>query len=108
MQTNEPAVGQVTHAISGEIVATGVTVDAYMEKYAADFCEWVGGTVVKMSPIHVIHDMLSGFLRILFEAYFEQRPIGHVRQAPFVMQSNADLPRREPDLQVILNDNPGT
>ena len=24
------------------------------------------------------------------------------------MQSNADLPRREPDLQVILNDNPGT
>lgn len=91
---------------AGNIIAAGVSLEDYMEHYAANFCEWVEGYVIKMSPVHAIHDALSYWLRQLFEAYFEMRPIGVVRSQPFVMRLPA-FPnrRREPDLLVVLNNN---
>lgn len=106
-----------------DIVATNVTEDEFMQHYAESFHEWIDGTVIKLSPIHMNHDKLSRFLAFLIEAYLEERPVGQLRQAPFVMRlpfeafdDNAtedDKPktkysRREPDLQLILNDNPNT
>ncbi len=98
----------VTSLITGEIVATDVSFEEYLEKYAANFCEWVGGTVEKMSPVHERHDLLTRYVAIVVEAYFDLRPIGTLRQAPFVMRLPATGISREPDLQIILNTNPHT
>jgi Uma2 family endonuclease len=93
--------------ISGQIIATDISAEEYMERYAADFCEWVEGIVIKMSPETLRHDPLIYYVRNLLDVYFTLRPIGKVLDAPFVMRSHPRLPRREPDSQVILNTNSG-
>ena len=98
----------IERKISGEIIATGVSFEDYLEHYAANFCEWVDGEVIRMSPVHDYHDKLSLYLAVLLEAYFEIKPIGTVRHDPFVMKLAEINVSREPDLQVILNTNPGT
>jgi Uma2 family endonuclease len=90
----------------GRVIAVDVSEDEYMQHYAESHHEWVGGAVVKMSPITFQHDELTGYLRELLRAYFALRPVGIVKSAPFVMR--LALPdrttRREPDLQVILGE----
>jgi Uma2 family endonuclease len=92
---------------AGEIVAEPVSVEEYLERYAADHYEWVRGALVKMSPISGKHDDLTGYLSMWLAAYLALNPIGRVRRAPFVMRLDPIEAIREPDLQVILNDNPG-
>lgn len=87
---------------SGDIVALNVSADEYMAQYAEDFHEWVEGVVYKMSPVSGKHDKLSRYLSRLIEGYLAKRPIGELRVAPFVMK--LEKSRREPDLQVILNE----
>jgi Uma2 family endonuclease len=89
-------------AYGGEIIAKNVSEEEYMEQYAEQFCEWVNGVVIKMSPIHIDHDAFFRFLIRLFEAYFVLKPVGQFVVAPFVMRMSAKS-RREPDLQIILN-----
>jgi Uma2 family endonuclease len=89
-----------------EIAATDVSFEDYLARYAHDFYEWDNGLVVKMSPIHEDHDALTYYLHTLFSAYFELRPIGVVRQEPFVMVLRQQHYSPEPDLQIILNTNP--
>ena len=92
---------------SGEIVATDVSAEEYMQHYAADFHEWVKGTVVKMSPVSHTHNKLSKYFTHLFDAYFTLQPVGTLMLQPFVMRVDATESRREPDLQIVLHDNPG-
>jgi Uma2 family endonuclease len=92
---------------AGEVIAIGVSVEDYMAHYAESFHEWVRGAVVKMSPISEQHDQLTAYFRHLFDIYFELNPVGRVRSAPFVMRLETAEISREPDLQVILNSNPG-
>ena len=84
-----------------------VSAEAYMERYAHDYYEWVEGELFKMHPVSLRHDDLSQYLADIFRAYFALNPIGIVRLAPFVMRVDATKSRREPDLQVILESNPG-
>jgi Uma2 family endonuclease len=98
---------QAQSQVTAEIIATGVSFEEYLDKYAGDFCELVEGNVIKMSPIHEDHDKLTRYLASLLDAYFEIRPIGQIRIAPFVMKISSDSPKREPDLQIILNTNLG-
>lgn len=91
--------------LATEIAATNVTFDDYLENYAADYHEWLEGTVYKMSPIHERHDELTRYLATLFMAYFDAKPIGRIRQAPFVMRFKEYNIAREPDIQVILQAN---
>jgi Uma2 family endonuclease len=86
----------------GTVIAENVSFEDYMLRYAENFCEWVDGTVIKMSPIHIVHDRLTDYLRTLLKAYFALRPIGTLGGAPFVMKLEAARSGREPDLQVIL------
>jgi Uma2 family endonuclease len=92
---------------TGEIVAAHVSAEEYMERYAETHHEWVQGVIVRMSPASMVHDALTSYLRKLLEAYFDMSPIGKVLGEPFVMRLEATHSFREPDLQVILNDNPG-
>ena len=90
-----------------DIAAAGVSIEDYLARYAAGFFEWVKGDVIKMAPISARHDDLAGYLRELFRAYFALNPIGRVKSAPFVMRVDAVEIAREPDLQIILDRNPG-
>ena len=93
--------------IQAPIVVTGVSGDDYMAHYAHDFYEWVRGTLIKMSPVTKRHNQITRYLDFLLDTYFSLRPIGEVMTAPFVMRVDATESRREPDLQIILKDNPG-
>lgn len=85
------------------VIAVGVSAEDYMAQYAEAFCEWSDGEVIKMSPVSEDHDSVTQYLLMLLNAYFAHRPIGKLRQAPFVMRMGK---YREPDLQIILNTNP--
>ncbi len=84
-----------------------VSLDEYMDHYAHDHYEWVEGELLKMSPVSEDHDALTGYFYMLLQAYFAYRPIGQTRHEPFVMRLDAINRSREPDLQVILDSNPG-
>ncbi|MEL6149211.1 MAG: Uma2 family endonuclease [Chloroflexota bacterium] len=90
--------------VSRDVVATEVTWDDYMARYAHDFHEWVGGEVVKMSPIHTKHNQISRYLIMLLDAYLTVKPVGVLENAPFVMKLPTANSSREPDIQIILND----
>lgn len=92
--------------VRGEVIATNISEEDYMRDYAHDYCEWVKGDVIKMPPILLRHNHLTDYLRELLKTYFAIKSIGKVISAPFVMRT--EVSRREPDLQVILNDNLGT
>jgi len=85
-----------------------VSVDDYMEHYAHDHYEWVDGELIKIMPGSLLHQNMIAFLLQLLNAYFAFNKIGQVIFESFVMRLDA-FPnrRREPDLQVILNTNPG-
>lgn len=87
-----------------DIIATDVSFEDYLEDHAEHHREWVNGVVVKTVAIVERHDELYSFLRKMLEAYFAFNPIADVRGEPFVMK----LPTRgrEPDIMVIMNDNP--
>lgn len=91
----------------GEVVATDVSLELYMQKYAADHCEYVEGVVIKISPASRLHNRHVYFLFALLDIYFGLRPIGEVIGQPFVMHL-PEFPnrRREPDLLIVLNENP--
>lgn len=97
----------MTEARNDAIVATGVSEADYMASYAADFHEWVEGVVIKMSPVTFSHSELTNYLYILPRTFLQLRPLGRVVSAPFVMKASGEARRREPDLQVVLNSNPG-
>lgn len=97
---------EIVHTPSGEIIATGISEEAYLDKYAAHHCEWIDGTVIKMAPATLRHNTLIGYLATVLNAYFELRPIGVVVQSPFPQRLTEIRVTREPDLMVILNDNP--
>ena len=84
-----------------------VSFEDYLINYAADYYECVSGELNRMAPVSLQHDNLSYYLRQLLETYLELRPIGRVVSAPFVQHLSAIDSSREPDLQVILNTNPG-
>ncbi len=92
---------------AGEIIAAEVTADEYMAHYAETFHEWVRGNIIKMSPVSERHDLLTIYLRLMLDTYFALKPAGCVRNAPFVMRLESADTFREPDIQVILNNNPG-
>lgn len=92
---------------SGEVIAADVPLDEYMARYAQHHCEWIEGMVIKMSPAGFLHNKLIYYLEQLIEAYFEIRPAGVVIGQPFVLRL-PEFPnrRREPDLLIVLDDNP--
>ena len=95
---------EIIYTPSGQIIATGVSEEEYLDKYAEHFCEWVNGTVIKIAPASGRHDETLRYGARLLEAYFEIEPIGVLRQMPFLMRLSTGV-NREPDLLVILNAN---
>lgn len=86
------------------VIALDVSLDEYMEIYAAQHCEWVEGVVIRMSPASLKHNELLNYLYSFFRYYFKLRPIGKVISQPFPLHLPAfPRRRREPDLMIVLN-----
>jgi len=96
-------ISEITYTPSGEIIATGVSEEEYLDKYAEHFCEWVNGAVIKIAPATFRPNALIGYLYMLLNAYFASNPIGIVALSPFVQHLLQIRVGREPDLMVILN-----
>lgn len=87
-----------------QVVARDVSFDDWMKYYAEDHTEWVEGTVIKLSPVTREHDLLDGFLYHLLRVYLSRTKVARLMRAPFVMRLKPDMPGREPDLHLVLND----
>jgi Uma2 family endonuclease len=83
-----------------------ISFDEYLDKWAEQFYEFVDGEIVKMSPVSIKHALLTQYLLMHFNAYFEVQKIGVVFGIPIVMKLAAINRGREPDLMIILNTNP--
>ncbi len=93
--------GQVR--ISGKIIATNVTYDAFMNGFEGQHVEWVNGAVIEMPSIDERHDALVHFFRVLFSAYFEHI-VGRILGDPMIMRL-IDVPSsRAPDILILLED----
>lgn len=88
---------------SGVIVAVDVSAEDYLQNYTDGHSEWIEGTVIKMSPVTLEHDVLVIFLRKFLDAYLEIKSLGRTVGEPFAMRTESSL--RQPDIQIILNDN---
>lgn len=91
---------------AGNIIAENVSAEEYMDRYAEHFCEWVEGYVIKMSPIHVRHFIVTDYLATSFRIYCRRTKVGVYRVAPFLMKLS-EMVKREPDLMIILKENYG-
>lgn len=99
------SVDTVINKYGGEILATGVTFEEYLERFAGMHRELVDGNVIKMSPVSLSHNNLRLYLIGLFSAYFGHRPIGKILSQPFVQRLLLVDSKREPDLFIVLNEN---
>lgn len=99
---------EYTRTQESAILAEGVSVEEFMQQYAGQHCEWIAGRVIRMSPASLRHQLMIDYLSDVLRFYFTFTPIGQRITAPFVMLL-PDVParRREPDIQVILESNPG-
>jgi Uma2 family endonuclease len=91
---------------SGEILAEGMSFEEYAHTYAELGHEWVRGYVVKMAAISMRHQWIIDFLADLLRTYFVLRPIGQIASHKFLMKLDKARSGREPDIMVILNENP--
>lgn len=92
---------------SGTLVAVDVPAEVYLRDYAGTHHEWVRGSVIQMTPVSLQHTALVDYLRDLLRTYFTLTGAGRVLGEPFVMALETSGAYREPDLQVILEGNPG-
>jgi len=91
------------------LIASGVTLEDYLEDFAEHYCEYVEGNVYREMPIHLRHERLRFYLIELFRIYFLFQPIGEVLWEPTMMfQPRFPNRRREPDVMVVLNDGQAT
>lgn len=106
MVTNMPSTQQAERErlYGGKIVADNVAYEDYLRGEYGIHAEWVNGVVVEMSPVKPEHGRLNSFLEILFTFFLDRTTGGVVHRDPVVMKAKAELPARQPDLQVILPD----
>ena len=90
--------------LTENIAGINISEQDYLDEYAELHYEWVEGVLIKMSPSNIVHQKLFVYFIMLFEAYFEHNPIGNVQPEPFTMKISGSY--RQPDLQIILNNNP--
>jgi Uma2 family endonuclease len=63
--------------------------------------------VIKLAFIHNFHQYIRRYLSVLLETYFALKPIGRIYANLFLMKLPSNS-FRQPDIQVILNNNPHT
>src|SRR4051794_33769951 len=95
------AIDTVINTHGGEILATGVTFEEYLERFAGMHCELVDGNVIKMSPVTIQHQDFLEYLLLLLRAYFDFTKIGLFISQPFTKRLQNVGQKREPDLMIV-------
>ena len=95
-------VDDFTDRVYGSVIASNVSEEEYLEKYAEHFCEWVDGTVIRIAPETLRHGTVIGYLLTLLKIYCELNPVATVVPWPFPMRLPPLKVCREPNLMVIL------
>lgn len=63
--------------------------------------EWVEGEVIEMSPVSDKHEAITRWLTAFFHVLLDNKPLGYIRTAPFVLKLPISERGREPDLMFI-------
>jgi len=91
----------------GTIVAVDVSLEDYETLYQWQRCEYDEGVVIAVSPQSLPHFYIEEYFSTLLKAYFALRPIGRAYGDDITLRLPAfPKRRREPDVFVLLNDNP--
>jgi Uma2 family endonuclease len=70
--------------------------------------EWIDGEGVQYMPATQTHQNLAGLLYTLLRLFLSATKLGSVFAGPYTMRAQAGSNAREPDVFVVLNENPGT
>ena len=78
----------------------------FLERSDEDcLAEWVDGKVQYRMPASLAHQLLCKFLLLIIELFVQERNIGTVLAAPFLMKLAARPAGREPDLLYLAEAN---
>jgi Uma2 family endonuclease len=69
--------------------------------------EWIGGEGVQYMPATQTHQDLTGLLYTLLRLFLSATKLGKVFAGPYTLRTQAGGNAREPDVFVVLNENPG-
>ncbi len=92
-------------AIQREYISppVGLSFEEFMEWLDEDIrAEWVDGEIVMMSPAYRSHQDIVDFLTGVLRTYVEEKALGVLLSAPFVMRMGAVA--REPDILFVKNE----
>ena len=80
-----------------------MTFDEWLEwDYEGGLSAWVDGQVRIYMSVSLDHDIITGFIRTLFDLFGEVTGLGRGHSGPYAMRAAADGPGREPDVMFVL------
>lgn len=86
------------------IVAENVSYEDFLRLYDSQHAEWYQGKVILVMANNNKHQIIFSLLDFILRLYFDLKPIGTFRMASFSMRVSEELPHREPDVMIILNE----
>lgn len=86
------------------VVAEGVSFDDFLKQYAEVHAEWLTGKVILIGSKRTQHQLILGVLSNLVSYFLGFKNLGLILSAGVPMFIDNDLPAREPDLLVVLNE----
>ncbi len=99
---SDPTIEQVQ---PGTIIEENVSFEDFVRRYEDQRVEWHAGKVVPQVTNNTIHNLIQHFLGRVLSWYLEELDAGIVVTAGVPMYIADNVPAREPDLMVILNEN---
>jgi len=86
------------------ILADKISFEDYLVQFEGQHTEWHVGKVLQKVSNNERHQLILGFLYRLVMDFLEIKGLGTAYMAGFPMYISPNVPAREPDLMVILND----
>lgn len=80
------------------------TFEEYLVRAEGVRAEWVNGRILYMTAASFLHQNMVGFLFALLHQFVEERDLGWVAVAPFVMHFAKQERGREPDILFVAGD----
>ncbi len=84
--------------------ATDLSFAEFLTRYEGRHAEWLMGNVLVHMSSNRNHQEIFQFLISFFNLYLGFKPIGRLLVAAFTMYLGDEVPAREPDLMIVLNE----
>lgn len=86
------------------VIEENISFADYMERYDGQNTEWHAGKVVQKVTNNTVHNLIQHFLSRVLSWYLERTLSGELLPAGIPMYISDDVPAREPDIMVVLNE----